>query len=106
MANIVKLIVLTLLVFGTSIAQAQIYLDADTPSTGSDLGTNPLVTPYGTITFVGDIETSDDDDTVAAGSTGFMFDGAGSNPAERLFYLILMSAHSSLFMVVMAEISR
>lgn len=87
MKHMVRLIMVMLLIFGTAIAQAQIYLDADTQPTGSDLESNPLVTQYGTITFSGEIGSSSDPDTVAAGSSGNMFDGVGVNPAvASLFF--------------------
>jgi len=69
-----------------------IFLDADTPTTGSDLGTMPLVVaPYGTITFVGEIKTTNFDiDFLNAGATGSSFDILGPNdtPAQtaELFF--------------------
>ncbi len=58
-----------------SFGAATILLDADTPATGSLLGTVPLVTPYGTITFDGEIRDRDaDPDFNAAGAFGNVFD--------------------------------
>jgi hypothetical protein len=52
-----------------------ILLDADTPATGSLLGAVPLVTPYGTITFDGEIRDRDaDPEFNAAGALGNVFD--------------------------------
>ena len=54
---------------------ADILLDGDTPATGSNLGTQPLVTPYGTITFDGDLRDRDNDiEFNAAGALGNVFD--------------------------------
>jgi hypothetical protein len=48
-----------------------IYLDMDTPATGSNLETTPLVTAYGTITFLGEVTTSTGDiDMPPAGAVG------------------------------------
>lgn len=82
MKQTIRLVLVTFLFIGTAIAQAQIYLDADTPATGSDLDSSPLVTPFGTITFSGEIVTSSDPETTAAGSSGNAFDGIGGSPAE------------------------
>jgi hypothetical protein len=52
-----------------------IFLDADSPATGSDLDIQPLVTPYGNITFVGEIRDKDGDPEFdAAGALGDVFD--------------------------------
>ena len=54
---------------------ATVFLDADTPATGSSLFTIPLVTPYGTVTFAGEIRDKDGDpDFDAAGAIGNVFD--------------------------------
>jgi hypothetical protein len=68
-----------------------IYLDADTPATGSDLGTTPLVTPYGNITFVGEIVSGVfDSEFDAAGADGNTFDilGPSDTPSQaaELFF--------------------
>ena len=47
-----------------------IFLDGDTPATGSNLDTTPLVTPFGTITFLGELSPFVDDDFTAAGASG------------------------------------
>lgn len=62
---------------------AQILLDADTPATGSDLGTQPLVTAFGTIVFTGEITALTDPDFTAAGASGNNFDHTGA-PNEAL----------------------
>ncbi len=57
------------------VSRAQILLDADTPATGSLLGSTPLLTPYGAITFVGQIRDRDNDPEFnAAGAAGNVFD--------------------------------
>lgn len=61
-----------------------IFLDADTPATGSNLDTEPLVTAFGSITFAGEIVSNyHDPDMVAVGSLGAVFDVFGS--AELFF---------------------
>lgn len=58
-----------------SLGGPTILLDADTPGTGSLLGTGPLVTPYGTITFDGEVRDRDEDPEFnAAGALGNVFD--------------------------------
>lgn len=58
-----------------SFGAATIWLDADTPATGSLMGIGPLVTPYGTITFDGEIRDLDGDPEFnAAGASGNVFD--------------------------------
>jgi hypothetical protein len=59
----------------TSFGAPTILLDADTPATGSLLGTQPLVTPFGTITFDGEIrDRNADPEFNAAGALGDVFD--------------------------------
>jgi hypothetical protein len=54
---------------------APIFLDADTPATGSTLGSQPLATPLGTITFAGQIrDRGADPEFNAAGALGNVFD--------------------------------
>jgi hypothetical protein len=55
-------------------AQTSVYLDADTPATGSLLQTQPLVTSLGTITFAGEIWNGVDTELTAVGSVGNVFD--------------------------------
>jgi hypothetical protein len=63
-----------------------IFLDADTPATGSDLDSGPLVTPYGTITFAGEIRDKDGDPEFdAAGASGDVFDILDGTGAQLLF---------------------
>ena len=87
MKNIHTTLLTILLLLSTGLAQAQatIYLDGDTPATGSNLGTTPLVTAFGTITFTGEFRTGGDVDATAAGSVGNIFDGSGSSPAVASF---------------------
>jgi len=68
----------------TSSGAPTIFLDADTPATGSLLGTQPLVTPYGTIMLTyGEIRSAADPDFIAVGASGNVFDilGPGDSPA-------------------------
>ncbi len=58
----------------TAPAQTSVYLDADTPTTGSLLQTQPLVTAFGTITFLGEVRVTSDPELAAAGSVGNVFD--------------------------------
>lgn len=65
-----------------------IFLDADTPATGSNLDTTPLTTPYGDITFVGEFKSgSSDTEFTAAGAGGNTFNiiEPGSLTAELFF---------------------
>jgi hypothetical protein len=62
----------------SSAAKAQILLDADTPETGSNLATTPLVTSFGTITFAGQVRATGDPDLIAAGSVGNVFNVGGT----------------------------
>lgn len=70
-----------------------ILLDADTPDTGSLLGTTPLVTAYGDITFDGEIVIGVHDPEFGdAGASGSTFDilgpddtPAGDQTAELFF---------------------
>jgi hypothetical protein len=70
-------LVVTVFVLGYAqqMSGAEILLDADTPMTGSLLGSTPLVTPYGTITFAGEIrDRATDLEFNAAGAMGNVFD--------------------------------
>jgi hypothetical protein len=64
-----------------------IFLDADTAATGSLLGSQPLVTPYGDITFVGEIVIGVyDPEFETAGASGNTFDILGPDdtpPGDR-----------------------
>ncbi len=72
-----------------SAAGTDIFLDADTPTTGSVL---PLVTPYGTINFRGEIVDHTDPEFTAAGALGYSFDIDGSDTAELTFGFDIASA--------------
>lgn len=54
-----------------------IYLDADSASSGLNLGTTPLITSYGTISFSGEITALVDPEFTAAGASGNNFDIVG-----------------------------
>jgi len=59
----------------TEATTCDILLDADTPATGSLLGIQALVTPFGTISFDGEIrDRNDDHEFNAAGASGDVFD--------------------------------
>jgi len=60
-----------------------IFLDMDTPATGSLLGTAPLVTPFGGIGFVGEFRVGDpsDPEFIAAGASGNTLDIRGDSTA-------------------------
>ncbi len=86
--RLVDLLVISVLVAlcAPHASAASIYLDGDTPATGSLLGSQPLVTPYGTITFVGEFRAGPSDpEFIAAGASGNIFDGAGRSPAVAQF---------------------
>ncbi|MBL4810681.1 MAG: hypothetical protein JKY43_11565 [Phycisphaerales bacterium] len=51
-----------------------LYLDGDTPETGSYLDTSPLLTTFGTILFDGELTAVSDVDQIAAGAEGNVFD--------------------------------
>ncbi len=63
-----------------------IYLDGDTAATGLGLGSSPMTTSFGDITFRGEFRTGGSDpEFVAAGSTGNVFDIDGSSTASFTF---------------------
>lgn len=73
--NVIFIICLVLVLTSPGATASDIFLDADTPGTGSLLGTQPLVTAFGTISFVGEIRDRDSDpDFNAAGALGNVFD--------------------------------
>jgi len=90
-STICTAVILSLAFTANLSALPTIFLDADTPTTGSDLDTMPLVVaPYGTITFVGEIRglTSDlEFNAVASGNT-FDILGPDDDPAQaaELFF--------------------
>ncbi|REK15726.1 MAG: PEP-CTERM sorting domain-containing protein [Planctomycetota bacterium] len=72
----------------TAVSTAQgmtIFLDADTVATGGTLDVAPLSTPFGDISFVGEVRPTADADLVAAGSTGNVFDVDNTETATMLF---------------------
>ncbi len=74
-------------------AWASFTLDADTPATGSLLGTQPLVTGLGTITFSGEIrDRATDEEFNAAGAFGDVFDIDRTVTAELFFDFDIASA--------------
>lgn len=73
--NLIKFMLLTLLLgMCLNVNAAVIYLDMDTAATGSGLGSGPLVTSEGAITFTGEFRTTGDPDFIAAGSSGNVLD--------------------------------
>ena len=76
-----------------AVIDAQIYLDADTPATGSDILMTPLVTAYGTISFVGELfSPASDPDFIAAGASGAVFDVSGSPSTATMTFGFDVSA--------------
>ncbi|THB80968.1 MAG: hypothetical protein D3926_04570, partial [Desulfobacteraceae bacterium] len=69
---------------------ADIFLDADTPATGSTLDTTPLSTEFGTISATGTVEIRShtiDPDLYRGGSSGSVFDIVNSpTSASELFF--------------------
>jgi len=83
-STICTAVILSLAFTANSFAVPSFTLDADTPATGSLLASQPLVTPYGDITFSGQIYIgSSDPDFIAVGASGGTFDilGPHDNPA-------------------------
>jgi len=69
------------------VVAGSVYLDMDTPATGSNLETTPLVTAYGTITFHGELLSSTQDvDAVAVGAAGNGLDVDGPNSIAALSF--------------------
>ena len=65
---------------------AGFLLNADTPVTGSRLDTNPLITPFGTVTFVGEFQPANSDpEFIAAGAGGNAFDINNTSTAKLTF---------------------
>lgn len=62
-----------------------IFLDADTVSTGSALESSTLITSLGAVNFLGEIRSTADDDLIAAGSVGNVFDIGGNSNALFTF---------------------
>jgi hypothetical protein len=70
-----------------------ILLDADTPATGSLLNTQPLVTPFGTITFDGEfVSPPSDPEFIDAGASGNVFNIDASSTAQLSFDFDIVSA--------------
>src|SRR5215217_8084062 len=75
-----------------------VLLNADTPATGSDLDIMPLVTPYGTITFVGEIiDHGSDPEFNAAGAAGDVFDIVGNNSRAQLSFSFDVSSVTFIY---------
>lgn len=93
---------------------ASIFLDADTVATGSELNVSPLMTAFGQINFAGEIRaTTSDDDFVAAGSLGNVFDiDNATDEAEFLFGFdvssisFIFGGNSGVFNVFAFDISN
>lgn len=82
-------VVVACLTAGSALSTAttvDIFLDADTPETGSLLETQPLVTSYGTISFVGTMSTLLDAEFNAAGASGNKFDIPARNQNAQLSF--------------------
>tara|TARA_R110002072_G_scaffold240584_2_gene399140 strand:- start:53 stop:610 length:558 start_codon:yes stop_codon:yes gene_type:complete len=63
-----------------------LYLDGDSPETGSELGTSFLITEFGSIAYTGELLETNDIDLINAGSEGNVFDIVwSSHPAFFLF---------------------
>ncbi len=86
MKNTTPVLLAILLTTSLSLDAAMIYLDGDSPATGSALGTTPLVTPLGTVTFSGEFSSGSDPDLTAAGSTGNVFDIDNGSQQATLFF--------------------
>src|SRR4051812_30897867 len=72
---VVVSVIITLAAWNGAASAASVFLDADSPATGSNLANAPLVTPLGNITFVGEIRDRDSDPEFnAAGALGNVFD--------------------------------
>jgi hypothetical protein len=68
-------------------AAPTVFLDADTPATGSNLGSQPLVTSLGTITFIGELRDKDGDPEFdAAGALGNVFDIGNANSSATMTF--------------------
>lgn len=64
-----------LLIMSCSLARGyDIYLDGDTPETGSEPDTSFLVTEFGAIAYSGEMLVTNDIDLINAGSEGNVFD--------------------------------
>ena len=74
-----------------------ILLDADSLSTGSDLENNPLLTSEGTITFSGDVRPTADNDLIAAGSVGNVFDIDNTNDSALFSFDFDVSSFSFIY---------
>ena len=77
--NYVKTLLAMFMFSLSAVANASlIYLDMDSAATGANLGSSPLVTPEGTITFTGDFRTAGncpDNEFIAAGASGGCLNG-------------------------------
>ncbi len=70
----------------TPVSATIIFLDFDTPTTGSNIIGTPLVTSEGTITVSeGELATYTDPDFTAAGASGYNFNIDGDNGALMSF---------------------
>ncbi|MFH1371845.1 MAG: hypothetical protein ABII09_11260 [Planctomycetota bacterium] len=90
-STICTAVILSFAFTANSFAMPSFILNADTPATGSNLGTTPLVTPYGSVTFVGEIFIgTSDTEFSAAGASGGSFDilGPDDTPSQaaELFF--------------------
>jgi len=97
-STICTTVILILAFTANSFAVPSFTLDADTPATGSLLISQPLVTSYGNITFIGELNPANwDPDFIAAGASGDAFDilnpdaSANAQTAELLFGFDVLS---------------
>lgn len=91
------LFLLLFLIYSSQISASSIYLDADTVATGSTLDSSALITPLGTVTFIGTFNSSASDlEFVAAGSTGNAFN-IGANDQATLSFDFDVSSLTFIF---------
>ncbi|MCM8530221.1 MAG: PEP-CTERM sorting domain-containing protein [Lentisphaeraceae bacterium] len=68
-----KLITVMIIALISHASAATVYLDADTVATGSDLQNSILNTSLGSISFSGEVRQTADNELIAAGSVGNVF---------------------------------
>ncbi|MFK7887148.1 MAG: hypothetical protein AB8G16_09825 [Gammaproteobacteria bacterium] len=89
-------------------------LDGDTLATGSNLGVEPLITTFGTITFAGELrDDPSDPDFIAAGASGNIFDIDNSTSTASLSFdfdvlsvSFIYGGNSGLFDIVALDINN
>ncbi len=73
-----SLIISSAIFVSLSVSAESVYLDIDTPTSGSELDTSPLITSLGTISFIGVISDFTDPDLTAVGAAGNLLNINGS----------------------------